>query len=72
MFELIALAAFILALSAYLGNRRTTERLGTELAALKAEVVALKAAPGEAPRLKRRPRRLRLRMSCRPCRRRRS
>lgn len=46
MFELIALAAFILALSAYLGNRRTTERLGTELAALKAEVVALKAAPG--------------------------
>ena len=47
MFELIALAAFILALSAYLGNRRTTERLGAELAALKAEVVALKAAPGD-------------------------
>lgn len=47
MFELIALAAFILALSAYLGNRRTTERLGAELAALKAEIVALKAAPGD-------------------------
>ncbi len=47
MFELIALAAFILALSAYLGNRRTTERLGAELGALKAEVVALRTTPGE-------------------------
>ncbi|MEI2297523.1 DUF2339 domain-containing protein [Ensifer sp. MJa1] len=47
MFELIAFGAFILALAAYLGGRRTAERMERELAALRAEVAQLKAPNGE-------------------------
>ncbi|HEV7306953.1 DUF2339 domain-containing protein [Ensifer sp.] len=47
MFELIALAAFVLALSAHFGGRKAAERMERELAALKAELVGLKASGGE-------------------------
>lgn len=47
MFELFAFVAFILALSAFAGGRKTAERLGAEIAALKAEVARLKASSGE-------------------------
>lgn len=47
MFELFAFLAFILALSAFAGGRKTAERLGAEIAALKAEVARLKTSSGE-------------------------
>ncbi|WDZ77677.1 DUF2339 domain-containing protein [Ensifer adhaerens] len=47
MFELFAFVAFILALSAFAGGRKTAERLGAEIAALRAEVASLKTASGE-------------------------
>ncbi|MGO4621797.1 DUF2339 domain-containing protein [Ensifer sp. 2YAB10] len=50
MFELFAFVAFILALSAFAGGRKTAERLGAEIAALKAEVARLKASSGEGIR----------------------
>ena len=46
MFELFAFLAFILALSAFAGGRKTAERLGAEIAALKAEVARLKTSSG--------------------------
>lgn len=47
MFELFAFIAFVLALVAFAGGRRTAERLGAEIAALKAEVAGLKTSMGE-------------------------
>lgn len=47
MFELFAFLAFILALSAFAGGRKTAERLGAEISALKAEVAKLKTSSGE-------------------------
>lgn len=47
MFEVFAFVAFVLALAAFVGGRRTAERLEAELAALKAEVARLTAPAGE-------------------------
>ncbi|OCO98177.1 MULTISPECIES: DUF2339 domain-containing protein [unclassified Ensifer] len=47
MFEIFAFVAFILALSAFLGGRRTAERLAAEIAALKAEIARLNTSTSE-------------------------
>ncbi|KQW44539.1 MULTISPECIES: DUF2339 domain-containing protein [unclassified Ensifer] len=48
MIEVIALVAFVLALSAFFGGRKTAERLDSEVAALKKEIARLTAAAGLA------------------------
>jgi uncharacterized membrane protein len=50
MLELIALVAFAMALAAFLGGRRTADRLDTEIANLKAEIARLATpqAPADA------------------------
>ena len=49
MLELIALVAFAMALAAFLGGRRTADRLDTEIESLKAEIARLAAqAPADA------------------------
>lgn len=53
MLESIALLAFVMALAAFLGGRKTAERLDREIASLKAEIAQLakEGAGGTTPDL---------------------